>query len=107
MYKKDQVVSYTDQDGRTQQQLLSKHELRMYQIVNDPSKLAALNHFIMNDLSVPGLENQISKNVNSSIVAAIEGNRRKVPSNNENDFNNQTGNEIRSLETLASFKIPQ
>ncbi len=85
IYKRDQLVNIQGEDNRQEQVLMTKYELLMYNIVNDPEKFIKLNYLLLNDLNYDSTSNNDNSiNVNKKIIDALEKGKGRVVNNVRN-----------------------
>jgi hypothetical protein len=85
IYKRDQLVNIQGEDNKQEQVLMTKYELLMYNVVNNPEKFIKLNYLLLNDLNYTdnnGNDNSI--NINKKIIDALEKGKGKVVNNVRN-----------------------
>lgn len=78
VYKRDQLVKIQSSNG-SEEVLMSKYELMMYNIVNNPESFIKLNYILLNNLNVSPQQTSSAKK--SSVLDAIDKNKNKVSNN--------------------------
>lgn len=71
-YNKDQLVTYKDANGNDQKAYVTKFDLGMYQIQQDPSKLALLTYLIANDFDISSFNGKIKNQISKNIIDELE-----------------------------------
>ena len=92
-WKRDQIIRYQDEQGNEQVEYLTKYEVMIHQMVNNPDNLIKLHYHLMNNFSTDQIVGQVNKKVNQNILAALEGNTVNPVTNptiNVNNANNNT-----------------
>jgi len=74
IHVKDQLVKWQDAEGTDQQSYVSKYDLGMYQVSQDPEKLALLAYLIHNDFSMKPIQQELKTNVSKQILARMAEN---------------------------------
>lgn len=50
-YKRDQIISYVDDSGKEVRDMVTKYDILMYQLNNNPTKLISVLNFMQNDFT--------------------------------------------------------
>lgn len=102
MYKRDQPIDSQDPQGNPKRDFVTAYELKMYEAVNNPEKLAFLSWLAMNDFNPEALMGLAKSKVSSNIFKAIDNPNQQPPAQGQQQ---QQGNKQPQFRPVHSFTL--
>lgn len=97
-YKRDQQITYTDENGVQRRDLVTKFDILSHQLYSDPKKLVAFIDFLSNDQDAPNLKKSVASSYSKKLLERLEGSKEKKSDNNnfrqKNQVSTNTQNKI-------------
>ena len=81
-YKRDQQITYTDENGIQRRDLVTKFDVLSHQLYSNPKKLVAFIDFLANDQDAPNLKKSVASSYSKKLLERLEGSKEKKSDNN-------------------------